>query len=90
MEGLHGNWFFAVIGPVVFVILVRSSIFNQTNKSVDTQWSLQEVVILNVPGAGTEHATNQTIAIVQINGEIHNVNQKNSGYIYISAVHCIT
>ncbi|WP_460268854.1 hypothetical protein [Bacillus luti] len=52
------------------MISVRNSIFNQTSKSVDTKGFLQESVTLNVSDIGIEHATNQTIAIVQINGEI--------------------
>ncbi|GAB6457943.1 hypothetical protein bcgnr5390_61420 [Bacillus luti] len=69
-------WISICIVSVFLVLLAGFTILIPNEKSVnnDTKVSLQEAVILDVSGTGIVNAMNYTIAIAQINGEIHNVN----------------
>ncbi|WP_336769999.1 hypothetical protein [Bacillus bombysepticus] len=69
-------WIGMCFTTVCFVLLAGFSILIPIEKSVENQHKgdLQEAIILDISGTGIAHATNFTVAIVQINGEIHNVN----------------
>ncbi|GAB6563723.1 hypothetical protein bcgnr5378_07340 [Bacillus cereus] len=64
------------IVSAIFALLMGLTVLIPNEESVDNDNNtpLQEAVILEVSGTGIAYATNYTVAIVQINGEIHNVN----------------
>ncbi|GAB6427577.1 hypothetical protein bcgnr5372_37560 [Bacillus luti] len=69
-------WISICIVSVIFVLLIGFAVLipNEKNSDNDTKRVLQEAIIIDIPGTDIVNAANYTIAIAQIDGEIHNVN----------------